>query len=164
MQLGVVGLGDLDHMAVKFAKAFGAKVTLISTSPSKKRKPFNILKLTRCNGHLGWYNRHSFCHPSSAPSVRYVEVSRETRHGWFTREASRATNLPFTCRGKDNSWVIGGIKETQEMIDFVTKHDVKPDIEIIPIDYVNTALECLLKAYVKYRFLIDIGNTLKPIS
>jgi len=47
MQLGVVGLGDLDHMAVKFAKAFGAKVTLISTSPSKKRKPFNILKLTR---------------------------------------------------------------------------------------------------------------------
>ena len=70
----------------------------------------------------------------------------------------------LVCRGKDNSWVIGGIKETQEMIDFVTKHDVKPDIEIIPIDYVNTALECLLKAYVKYRFLIDIGNTLKPIS
>jgi cinnamyl-alcohol dehydrogenase len=58
--------------------------------------------------------------------------------------------------------LIGGIKETQEMIDFAAKHNVKPDIEIIPIDYVNTAMERLLKADVKYRFVIDIGNTLKP--
>ncbi|KAG5137998.1 hypothetical protein JHK82_022729 [Glycine max] len=60
--------------------------------------------------------------------------------------------------------VIGGIKETQEMIDFAAKHDVKPAIEVIPINYVNTALECLLKADVKYRFVIDIGKTLKPSS
>ena len=59
---------------------------------------------------------------------------------------------------------IGGIKETQEMIDFAAKHDVKPDIEVIPIDYVNTAMERLCKADVKYRFVIDIGNTLKPSS
>jgi cinnamyl-alcohol dehydrogenase len=58
--------------------------------------------------------------------------------------------------------LIGGIKETQEMIDFAAKHNVKPDIEIIPIDYVNIAMERLLKADVKYRFVIDIGNTLKP--
>jgi cinnamyl-alcohol dehydrogenase len=58
--------------------------------------------------------------------------------------------------------LIGGIKESQEMIDFAAKHNVKPDIEIIPIDYVNTAMERLLKADVKYRFVIDIGNTLKP--
>jgi cinnamyl-alcohol dehydrogenase len=58
--------------------------------------------------------------------------------------------------------LIGGIKETQEMIDFAAKYNVKPDIEIIPIDYVNTAMERLLKADVKYRFVIDIGNTLKP--
>lgn len=57
---------------------------------------------------------------------------------------------------------IGGIKETQEMVDFAAKHNVKPDIEVIPIDYVNTAMERLLKADVKYRFVIDIGNTLKP--
>ena len=57
---------------------------------------------------------------------------------------------------------IGGLKETQEMIDFAAKHNVKPDIEVIPIDYVNTAMERLLKADVKYRFVIDIGNTLKP--
>jgi len=59
---------------------------------------------------------------------------------------------------------IGGMKETQEMIDFAAKHDVKPDIEVIEMDYVNTAMERLLKADVKYRFVIDIGNTLKPSS
>jgi cinnamyl-alcohol dehydrogenase len=59
---------------------------------------------------------------------------------------------------------VGGIKETQEMIDFAAKHGVKPDIEIVPIDYVNTALERLAKADVKYRFVIDIGNTLKESS
>ena len=57
---------------------------------------------------------------------------------------------------------IGGMKETQEMIDFAAKHNVKPDIEVIPMDYVNTAIERLLKADVKYRFVIDIGNTLNP--
>ena len=60
--------------------------------------------------------------------------------------------------------MIGGIKETQEMIDFAAKHDVKPEIEVIPVDYVNTAMERLLKADVKYRFVIDIGNTLKASS
>ncbi|XP_021275387.1 probable mannitol dehydrogenase [Herrania umbratica] len=57
--------------------------------------------------------------------------------------------------------MIGGMKETQEMMDFAAKHSVKPDIEVIPIDYVNTAMERLLKADVKYRFVIDIGSTLK---
>lgn len=59
---------------------------------------------------------------------------------------------------------IGGLKETQEMIDFAAKHDVKPDIEVVPVDYINTAMERLLKGDVKYRFVIDIGNTLKPSS
>ncbi|KAL6993228.1 cinnamyl-alcohol dehydrogenase [Sarracenia purpurea var. burkii] len=56
---------------------------------------------------------------------------------------------------------IGGIKETQEMIDFAAEHNITADIEVIPIDYVNTAMERLVKADVKYRFVIDIGNTLK---
>jgi len=58
--------------------------------------------------------------------------------------------------------LIGGIKETQEMIDFAAKHNVTPEIEVVPIDYVNTAMERLAKGDVKYRFVIDIGNTLKP--
>ena len=56
------------------------------------------------------------------------------------------------------------MKETQEMVDFAAEHSIKPDIEVIPIDYVNTAMERLLKADVKYRFVIDIGNTLKATS
>jgi len=59
---------------------------------------------------------------------------------------------------------VGGLKETQEMIDFAAKHNVKPDIEVVPIDYVNTAMQRLAKGDVKYRFVIDIGNTLKPSS
>ena len=59
---------------------------------------------------------------------------------------------------------IGGMNETQEMIDFAAKHNITSDIEVIPIDYVNTAMERLVKADVRYRFVIDIGNTLKSSS
>jgi D-arabinose 1-dehydrogenase-like Zn-dependent alcohol dehydrogenase len=54
----------------------------------------------------------------------------------------------------------GGMKDTQEMIDFAAKHDITADIEIIPMEYVNTAMERLAKGDVKYRFVIDVGNTL----
>ena len=56
---------------------------------------------------------------------------------------------------------IGGLKETQEMMDFAAKHNILPDVEIIPIDYINTAMERLLKADVKYRFVIDVAGSLK---
>ena len=56
---------------------------------------------------------------------------------------------------------IGGMKETQEMIDFAADHNITADIEVIPIDYVNTAMERMLKSDVRYRFVVDIGNTLK---
>jgi len=70
----------------------------------------------------------------------------------------------FAARKSVAGSCIGGIKETQEMINYAAKHDIHPDIEIIPVDYVNTAMERLLKADVKYRFVIDIGKTLKPSS
>ncbi|MED6220552.1 putative mannitol dehydrogenase 3, partial [Stylosanthes scabra] len=60
--------------------------------------------------------------------------------------------------------LVGGLKETQEMIDFAAKHNVKPEIEVVPMDYVNIAMERLAKADVKYRFVIDVANTLKPSS
>ncbi|KAK3025587.1 hypothetical protein RJ639_042626 [Escallonia herrerae] len=59
---------------------------------------------------------------------------------------------------------IGGMKETQEMIDFCAKHNITADVEIIPMDYVNTAMDRLAKADVRYRFVIDVGNTLKAAS
>lgn len=57
--------------------------------------------------------------------------------------------------------VIGSVKETQEMLDFCAKHDIISDIELVPMDYVNTAMERLEKADVQYRFVIDVGNSLK---
>lgn len=59
---------------------------------------------------------------------------------------------------------IGGLKETQEMIDFAAQHNITADVEVIPVDYVNTAMERLHKADVKYRFVIDIGNTLNKLA
>lgn len=59
---------------------------------------------------------------------------------------------------------IGGMKETQEMIEFAAKHNITAEVEVIPMDYVNAALERLVKADVRYRFVIDIANTLKPSS
>ena len=59
---------------------------------------------------------------------------------------------------------IGGMKETQEMIDFAAKNNITADIEVIGMDYINTALERLSKGDVRYRFVIDVGNTLKPSS
>ena len=56
---------------------------------------------------------------------------------------------------------IGGMKETQEMIDFAAENNITADVEVIPMDYVNTAFERLSKADVRYRFVIDVGNTLK---
>ncbi|KAG5609296.1 hypothetical protein H5410_020577 [Solanum commersonii] len=56
--------------------------------------------------------------------------------------------------------LMGGMKETQEMLDFAATHNITPDIEVVPMDYVNTALERLLKSDVKYRFVLNIGNTL----
>ena len=57
---------------------------------------------------------------------------------------------------------IGGMKETQEMIDFAAKNNILADVEVIPIDYINTAMDRLLKSDVKYRFVIDVENSLKP--
>ena len=67
----------------------------------------------------------------------------------------------YTGRKLVGGSCIGGIKETQEMIDFAAKHNIKADIEVVPIDYVNSAMERLVKADVRYRFVIDIGNSLK---
>lgn len=54
----------------------------------------------------------------------------------------------------------GGVKETQEMVNFAEKHNITPDVEVVPMEYVNTALERLVKSDVKYRFVLDIGNTM----
>ncbi|MFQ6645963.1 hypothetical protein Gotur_019530 [Gossypium turneri] len=177
LHVGVVGLGGLGHVAVKFAKAMGAKVTVISTSPSKKKEALENLgadsflvsrdqdQLQGASGTLdGIIDSVSAQHPL------FPLLGLLKSHGKLVLVGApeKPLELPVfpVLQGRKvvGGSMTGGMKETQEMIDFAAKHTVKPDIEVIAMEYVNTAMERLLKAYVKYLFVIDIGNTLKATT
>ncbi|XP_019422029.1 PREDICTED: probable mannitol dehydrogenase [Lupinus angustifolius] len=177
LHIGVVGLGGLGHMAVKFAKAFGAKVTVISTSPNKKEEAIQNLgadsflisrdpdQMQAAIGTLdGIIDTVSAFHPL-LPVISLLKSHGKLVMVGAPEQPLELPVFPLLLGRKLIAGSnIGGLKETQEMIDFAAKHNIKPEIEVIPIDYVNTAIERLLKADVKYRFVIDIGNTLKPSS
>ncbi|KAL4644432.1 hypothetical protein ACB092_02G164600 [Castanea dentata] len=171
--IGVVGLGGLGHVAVKFAKALGAKVTVISTSPSKKdeallhlgadsflvsRDPDQIQ--AAMNTMDGIIDTVSAVHPI-LPLLGLLKS-----HGTLVLVGApdKPLELPVFPLISGRKMVagsgIGGMKETQEMIDFAAKHGITADIEVVSMDYVNTAMERLAKNDVRYRFVIDIGNTL----
>ncbi|XP_015890517.3 probable mannitol dehydrogenase [Ziziphus jujuba] len=174
LNIGVVGLGGLGHVAVKFAKAMGVKVTVISTSPNKKKEAIDHLgadsflvstdqdQMLAAMGTLdGIVDTVSAVHPlptligllkSHAKLVMVGAPDKPLELPAFPLLLGRKT-VAGSC--------IGGMKETQEMIDFAAKHNITADIEVIPIDYVNTAMDRLAKGDVKYRFVIDIGKTLK---
>ncbi|XP_059307367.1 8-hydroxygeraniol dehydrogenase-like [Lycium ferocissimum] len=173
MHIGVVGLGGLGHMAVKFAKAFGTKVTVISTSLSKKEEAIERLgadsflvsrdpdQMQAAAGSLdGIIDTVSVIHPL-LPLINLLKP-----HGKLVMVGApeKPLELPvfplLLGRKLVAGSAIGGMKETQEMVDFAAKHNITPDVEVVPMDYVNTALERLLKSDVKYRFVLDIGNTL----
>ncbi|MBA0863814.1 hypothetical protein Goshw_026207 [Gossypium schwendimanii] len=168
LHVGVVGQGGLGHVALKFAKAMGAKVTVISTSPSKKNEALENLGADSFFGATGTldgiidtvYAKHPLF-----PLLRLLKC-----HGNLVLVGGLEKPLELLVfpllqwRKVVGGSLIGGMKETQEMIDFAAKHNVKPDIEVLAMDYVNKAMECLLKADVKYRFVIDIGNTVKATT
>jgi cinnamyl-alcohol dehydrogenase len=174
LHIGVVGLGGLGHVAVKFAKAFGTKVTVISTSASKKKEAIQKLgadaflisrdqeEMQAAAGTFdGIIDTVSAVHPIQ-PLLSLLKP-----HGQLILVGApeKPLELPafsvIMTRKKVAGSLIGGLKETQEMIDFAAKHGILPDVEIISMDYVNEAMERLAKADVKYRFVIDIGKTLK---
>ncbi|KAL3527575.1 hypothetical protein ACH5RR_012231 [Cinchona calisaya] len=174
VHIGVVGLGGLGHVAVKFAKAFGAKVTVISTSPSKKEEA------------LKEFGADSFLVSRDAEAM---QAAAGTLHGIIDTVSAVHPILPLLSLLKNHAKyillgapgkplelpvfplllgrkivagsAIGGIKETEEMLNFAAEHGITADVEVIPIDYVNTAIERLAKNDVRYRFVIDVGNTLK---
>ncbi|XP_075104764.1 8-hydroxygeraniol dehydrogenase-like [Nicotiana tabacum] len=173
LNIGVVGLGGLGHMAVKFAKAFGCKVTVISTSVNKKDEAIERLGadsflLSRDPEQLqaaastldGIIDTVSADHPI-LPLLNILKP-----HGKLVVVGAppKPLELPvfpiIMGRKIVGGSIIGGMKETQEMLDFAAKHNIIPDVEIVAMDYVNTALERLLKSDVKYRFVLDVGKTL----
>jgi uncharacterized zinc-type alcohol dehydrogenase-like protein len=169
-KVGVVGLGGLGHMGVKFARALGAHGVVFTTSASKKADALRLGAhevVLSTNGdemrkHAGSFDfildTVSAVHDINA----YISLLR--RGGNLTLvgapdrpHAVSAFALIFGNKSLSGS-LIGGIKETQEMLDFCGEHGITSDVEVIPIQKVNEAYERLLKQDVKYRFSIDLAS------
>ena len=169
-KVGVVGLGGLGHMAVKFAHALGAQVVVFTTSPNKKedalRLGANAVVVSRNADEM---QRHveSFDFILDAVSAdhdinAYINLLR--RDGNLTLVGAPAKPLAVSAFGlimRRRSFSgsnIGGIAETQEMLDFCGLHKITADVEVVPIQKVAEAYERLVKSDVKYRFSIDMAS------
>jgi len=167
---GVVGLGGLGHMGVKLAKAFGARVVVFSTSAHKVQDALRLgadeVVLSRnpdeMKKHLSSF--HFILDTVAGPHDINAYLVLLKRDGTLTQVgvppeplAVRVESLVFGRRSFTGS-LIGGIKETQEMLDFCGQHNLTSDIELVPIQKINEAYERLLKSDVKYRFVIDMAS------
>jgi len=172
-KVGVVGLGGLGHMALKFAHAFGAKVVLFTTSPGKaddaKRLGADEVVISKnpdeMNKHLGTFD--FIIDAVSADHDINIYLNLLKRDGTLTLVGAPEKPLPVSSFGLIfgrkilTGSLIGGIAETQEMLDFCSEHNIVSDVEMIDIDYINTAYDRLLKSDVKYRFVIDMKSLKK---
>ncbi len=169
-KLGVVGLGGLGHMAVKFGAAFGAEVTMLSTSPGKeadaKRLGAHKFALTTHPEQLkeltGYFD--FIIDTVSAPHDYNMYLSMLDTDGIMICVGVPPTPLQiagFNLLGNRRSIGgsgIGGLPETQEMLDYCAEHNITSDVEIIDMAYINEAYERMLKGDVKYRFVIDLAT------
>jgi alcohol dehydrogenase (NADP+) len=169
-KVGVVGLGGLGHMAVKIAHALGARVVVFTTSPNKKEDALRLgadeVVISR-NTNERSKHQGSFDFILDAVSAEhdinaYLQLLR--RDGNMTLVGAPDKPHPLAAfslilkRRSISGSNIGGIAETQEMLDFCGKNNITADVEVIPIQKVNEAYERLSKADVKYRFSIDMAS------
>jgi len=169
-KVGVVGLGGLGHMGVKFAHAFGAHTVVFTTSPGKKE---DALRLGADEVVISKNADEMAKHASSFDFIldavsadhdinAYIQLLR--RDGNITMVGAPEKPLSLSVFGlimgrrSFSGSPIGGIPETQEMLDFCGEHNITSDVEVIPIQKVNEAYERLLKSDVKYRFSIDMAS------
>ncbi|MEO5955618.1 MAG: NAD(P)-dependent alcohol dehydrogenase [Nitrospiraceae bacterium] len=169
-KLAVVGLGGLGHMAVKIGKALGTDVTVLSTSERKRNDAirlgaadFALTSDPKTFSRL--HRRFDFILDTvSAPHNYndYVNLLKTDGTMILVGAPDKPTLLePFPLilhRRRIAGSVIGGIRETQEMLDFCATHGIESDIELIPIQQVNEAYERVLKGDVRYRFVIDLAS------
>ena len=169
-KVGVVGLGGLGHMAVKFAAAFGAEVTMLSTSPGKeadaRRLGAHKFALTKDPEQMkqltGYFD--FIIDTVSAEHDYNAYLSILDTDGVMICVGAPPTPaqvLVFSLLGNRRSLsgsAIGGIPETQEMLDYCAEHNITSDVEVIDIAYINEAYERMLKGDVKYRFVIDLAT------
>jgi len=170
-KVGVVGLGGLGHMAVKFAHALGAYVVMFTTTPGKaedaKRLGADEVVVSKnpeeMDRHLESFD--FILNTVAAPHNLDAYTALLKRDGTLClvgvpdhpHPSPEVGRLIFKRRSIAGS-LIGGLKETQEMLDFCAEHNIVSDIELIPIQQVNDAYERILKSDVKYRFVIDMAS------
>lgn len=169
-KVGVVGLGGLGHMAVKLASSFGAEVTMLSTSKSKeedaKRLGANNFALTTDEETMKkLQGNFDFIIDTVSATHDYISLLGMLKANGSMiivgapPEPIQVPGFALIGGGKTmRGSMIGGIKETQEMLDYCGENNITADIELIPIQKVNEAYERLLKGDVRYRFVIDIAS------
>ncbi len=169
-KVGVVGLGGLGHMGVKFARAFGAHVVVFTTSPSKKEDALRLgaheviisTDAEEMQEHVSTFD--FILDTISADHDINAYIGMLGLDGNITLVGAPEKPLPVSAfallfgRKSVSGSLIGGIAETQEMLDFCGKHDITSDVEVIPIQKINEAYERMLKSDVKYRFSIDMAS------
>jgi uncharacterized zinc-type alcohol dehydrogenase-like protein len=169
-KVGIVGLGGLGHMGVKFAKAFGAHVVLFTTSPGK------VADGKRLGAHEVVLSRDEAQMAAQAGSFDFILDAVAATHDLnaYFNLLKRDGNLvlvgapekplpvaafPLIMRRRSFSGsLIGGLPETQEMLDFCGQHNITSDVEMIRMDQINEAYERMLKSDVKYRFVIEMAS------
>lgn len=170
MKVGIVGIGGLGHMGVKFAKAMGAEVYVITTSPSKvedaKRLGADHIILSsdeqQMKDHTSSLHFILDCVSAQHDINAYLRLLK--RDGSLAIVGAPEHPLPVAAfslipgRKSFSGSTIGGIKETQEMLDFCGQHHILSDIELINMQDINKAYDRLLKGDVKYRFVIDMAS------
>src|SRR6187549_157423 len=172
-KVGIVGLGGLGHMGVKLARAMGAQVVLFTTSPGKvedaKRLGADDVVLSKDASQMQRYagKLHFILDAVSAQHDINVYLKLLRVDGSLALVGAPEHPLPVAAfslipyRRSFAGSMIGGIAETQEMLDFCGKHNIVADIEMINIQQINEAYERLLKGDVKYRFVIDMASLKK---
>ncbi len=169
-KVAVVGLGGLGHMAIKFAASFGAEVTMLSTSPSKEKDA----------QHLG---AHHFALTSDPQTLKglagkfdFILDTVSAEHNYNTYLQMLNTDGVMVCVGAPPTpsqimafsliggrkslagSLIGGLPETQEMLDYCAAHNIVSDVEVVPVNYINEAYVRMLKGDVRYRFVLDMAT------
>ena len=169
-KVGVVGLGGLGHMGVKFARAFGAHVVVFTTSPGKKEDALRLgadeviisKNAEEMKMHAGTFD--FILDTIAADHDINAYINMLGRDGNITLVGAPEKPLAVSAfalllgRRSLSGSIIGGLPETQEMLDFCGANNITADVEVIPIQKVNEAYERLLKSDVKYRFSIDMAS------
>ena len=169
-KVGIVGLGGLGHMGVKFARAFGAHVVLFTTSPGKVADGLRLgahevvvsKDAAAMQAHAGSF--HFILDAVSAPHDLNAYLHLLKLDGTLTLVGAPAQPMPVDAfsmimpRRNFAGSCIGGIAETQEMLDFCAAHKIVSDIELIPMQQINEAWARMLRQDVRYRFVIDMAS------